>query len=55
MTKDTRTGDRHTGPQQRSVRGISDELWRAAQEKARKQGATVSQVIRELLTGWSVK
>jgi len=49
---DKRTGDRHTGPRQRSVRGIEDELWQAAQTKAREQGTTVSAVIADLLARW---
>lgn len=33
---------------QRAVR-IDDELWKAAQEKARREGRTVSDVIRDRL------
>ena len=33
---------------QRAVR-IDDELWKAAQEKARQEGRTVSDVIRDRL------
>ena len=55
MTKDQRTGDRHAkdGPRQRSVRGISDELWQAAKEKAAREGGTVSAAIKEYLERWT--
>ena len=35
----------------RNVR-LSDELWEAAQAKASEEDRTVSEVIREYLTGW---
>lgn len=55
MSKDLRKGDRHRkdGPPQRSVRGISDELWQAAKEKAAREGAdSVSDAIRKLVEKW---
>lgn len=35
----------------RNVR-IADELWTSAQKKAAAEGVTVSEVVRDLLTGW---
>jgi hypothetical protein len=35
----------------RNVR-IADDLWTAAQARAREDGATVSEVVRELLRLW---
>lgn len=55
MTKDQRTGDRHAkdGPRQRSVRGISDELWQAAKDKAVREGSSLSDVVEALLARWT--
>ena len=53
MASDRRPGDRHTGPPQRSVRGISDGLWQAAKEKAVREGGTVSAAIKEYLERWT--
>ena len=36
----------------RTVRGVDDELWVAAQAKARGQGLSVSSVIGQLLRQW---
>lgn len=51
--KNQRAGDRHVGPPQRSVRGIEDELWQAAKEKAAREGGTVSAAIKEYLERWT--
>lgn len=38
---------------ERSVRGIDDELWQAAKEKAAREGAdSVSDAIRKLVEKW---
>lgn len=47
-----RPADRHTGPRARTVRGIDDQLWQAAKDKAAAQGSSLSRVILALLTRW---
>ena len=39
------------GTTKRNIR-IDDKLWQAALAKAREQGRTVSDVVRELLSKW---
>lgn len=46
------SGDRHKGPPHRTLRGITDDLWHAAQRKAWDQGKPLSAVIAELLDRW---
>ena len=38
---------------ERSVRGISDELWQAAKEKAVREGSSLSDVVEALLARWT--
>lgn len=55
VSKDQRPGDRHTGPPQRSVRGIDNEMWSVLQDLAKRRGQTASGVIRELIAEWTAK
>jgi len=54
MSKDQRTGDRHIGPRQRTVRGIDPALWQAAKDKVERAGIKggVSAVVGVLLQRW---